>query len=350
MTIDQPIFKNAQPPVLTLDRPVVAIVLQPNERELFLPPLEESRFPAEIRYVDTTTTDWERFLREARPSVLVTGWSTPPIPLEWGLAADCPLRLVAHVPGTVRRLVPRPLLERGLLVTNWGSSIAYTVAEHALLMALGLLRGLALWRPSMERPMTLHELMRTVRTKSLRGRRVGIHGFGAVARELVAMLRPHRVDLRVYSQPVPRDFYAENGVTPAETLADLFAHSEILFECEALTPATEGTVTAPLLASLPDDAIFINVARARLVDEDALLAQAQSGRLRVGLDVFNREPLPLESPWFQVPGALLSPHIAGPTLDAFQHCGEMALENVARYLAGAPLANVVTLAAYDAAT
>jgi phosphoglycerate dehydrogenase-like enzyme len=339
-----------------LEQAVVAFVLQPNERELFLPNLREERFTeagAVCQWIDTSGLDaaaWERTLRELRPNVIVSAWSTPPIPLAWGLEPDCPLRCVCHVAGSVRKTVPRPLLERGLSVTNWGTSIAYTVAEHALLLAMALLRAQPTWRGAVETPVGLHRLMRSARTKSLRGRRVGVHGFGAIARELIAMLEPHRVDLRVYSAPVPPAAYAARDITPATGLEELFAHSEILFECEALTEATAESVTAPILARLPDDAVFVNVARARLVEEVALLAEARSGRLRIGLDVFHQEPLPTDSPWLRLPGVILSPHIAGPTFDAFQDCGDLALENVARTLAREPLLNLVTLPAYDAAT
>lgn len=65
------------------------------------------------------------------PEVLVTGWSTPPLPEAWLAADGCPLRYVCHVTGSVRRLVPQSFLERGGKVSNWGEQVGPQVAEHA---------------------------------------------------------------------------------------------------------------------------------------------------------------------------------------------------------------------------
>lgn len=294
---------------------------------------------------------WEWVLRDRKPAVLVTGWSTPPLPKDWLMEADCSLHYVCHLAGSVRRLVPRVFLERGGVVTNWGNLAGPAVAEHALLLALAALRNIKEWEPYLATPVKQRALATAhCRSKSLFHRRVGIHGFGSVARSLVKLLRPFQVKLAAYSEGVPASVLEAQGVESCSSLADLITTSEIFFECEALTEATTGSVTAALLRKLPADAVFVNVARGRLIEKSALMAEGVKGRIRVALDVSFEEPMTADLPVCQLPGVIISPHIAGPTLDVCSQVGELAMENVDRYLRGENLKAEVTLEIYDRST
>lgn len=282
------------------------------------------------------------FLAEVGAEVLVSCWSTLALAPAWLLSADCPLRYVCHLTGSVRGLLPRAFLEQGGRVTNWGCLAAPQVAEHALLLALAALRRLPEW------PGRHWETK--FRTSSLFGRRVGLHGFGQVARCLRELLRPFQVEVFAFSHGVPPECMTDLDVSPCASLDELFARSEVLMECEALTPTTKGTVTAEILAGLPDGAVFVNVGRGALIDEAALIREAEAGRLSIALDVVTYEPLDPASPLATLPNVIYSPHIAGPTGDQYRRCGELALANLARYRAGAPLEAEVTLEIYDRAT
>jgi phosphoglycerate dehydrogenase-like enzyme len=240
--------------------------------------------------------------------------------------------------------VPRQLLEKGVIVTNWGTSISHTIAEQAMLLTLGALRNVSLWKSFMGMPA---DRAMTLRTKSLRGKRIGVHGFGGIARELVQMLRGFKVEIAAYSSGVPKEVFEDYAVRCCESLEELFSTSDVVIECEALTSRTTGSVTESILRLLPEDAVFINIARGALVDESALQKMVSEGRIRVALDVFREEPLPSDSPWFQMPSAFLSPHIAGPTSDEFVSCGRFAIENLHQYLIGGRLEGVMTLETYD---
>jgi phosphoglycerate dehydrogenase-like enzyme len=139
-------------------------------------------------------------------------------------------------------------------------------------------------------------------------------------------------------------------VRRASGLKDLFSTSDVVFECEALTESTRHGVGTTELAALCDDAVLVNVARAGLIDEVALLKEARAGRLRIALDVFATEPLPPDSPWLSIPGVVLSPHMAGPTFDQYPTCTRTALANIHRYLNNWPLEFVVTSDIYDRST
>jgi phosphoglycerate dehydrogenase-like enzyme len=289
---------------------------------------------------------WEGALREINPEILVTGWNSRRIPEDYLPDGERALRYVCHLTGTVRDLVPRSLIERGLLVTNWGSSISHTVAEHAMLLVLAALRNMPLWGEYIED----WPRRRSLPTRRLRGKRVGLHGFGAIARELANMLRPFGAHVSAFSHGVPPDFFREHGVEAAPSLGGLFSSSDILIECEALTAATAGSVDEAMIRLLPAGAVFINVGRSRIVDEDALARVACERGLRLGIDVFHHEPPSPGLPLLQVPGAILSPHIAGPTADAFPVLWDFAMENVARYLAGDDLQGLVTMDVYERST
>lgn len=290
---------------------------------------------------------FEATLRGYQPEVLVTSWSSPAVREEW--LEEMPfLRYVCHTSGSVRHVVPKAFLERGGVVTNWGVLAAQSVAEHALLLILAGLRRLPEWSPVIMRKRPWYPSRISTRTFS--GRRLGIHGFGRVARALVALCQPFGVSMAAHTTGVPEESYRELGVKYCNSLEELFSTSDILVECEGLTPHTRGMVTHELLEKLPQGALFVNVGRGAVVEEQALADLAQRGHLQIALDVFTNEPFPLDSPLHAVDGALFSPHIAGPTTDQLVRCGDLARKNLQAYFNGQPLEAVVTLEAYDYAT
>lgn len=297
------------------------------------------------------STEWESLLQRLRPEVLVAAWSTPSLPVGYLDAQECPLKYVCFLTGSVRRLVSRAFIERGGVVTNWGSAVGLQVAEHALLLLLAALRRLPEWRPylvtAMERQAT-HAL--SLPTRTLHGRTVAMHGFGQIAREFIRLVAPFNVKVRAYSEGVPADYMRKNGAEPVAALETLFDGAEILIECEALNPRTEQSVNAAMLDRLARGAIFVNVGRGAVVDEAALIERATRGDVQLALDVFASEPPPKNWAMFDVPGAVLSPHIGGPTLDSLSALGLRAADNVCRYFAGEAPQHPLTVDVYDRAT
>lgn len=329
--------------------PRILVALTARERALFFSDREVHLPWQVLSDAELAPAAWDQRITQINPPILVTAWSTPALPVAWLASTDCALRYVCHVTGSVRRLVPRSFLERGGVVSNWGDTVSAQVAEHALLLALSALRSAPRWAGFIRRdPDDRH--IEELGTKTLFGRRIGIHGFGSVARALVPLLRPFAVEIMAYSAGVPPEMMRPMGVSAARTLEELFEASEILFECEALNATSQRSVSATVLARLPDDSTFVNVGRGGVVDEEALVGAARSGRLRLALDVVVDEPLTARSPFFSHPSAVLSPHIAGPTRDQYWQCGAFALANLRSYLRGATPPAALTLAAYDRAT
>ena len=334
----------------------IALALGPESKAQFLPQFDAAALPpADYAWIDLpelTETAWEECLFEQRPTLLVTGWGTPAIPGRFARSPEMSLRYICHLAGSVRQIVPRALVERGVRVSNWGTAISGSVAEHAVLLTLAALRNLPAWDdymrrwPQRDEPHTYLPL----ETRTLRGKRVGLHGFGSIARELVGMLRAFGAEVSSYSWGVPPALFERYGVRRCDSLETLFSGSDVLIECEALTAHNQGTVNAAMLRRLPAGAVFVNVGRGHVVDEAALAQVAAERGLRLGLDVYCEEPLPASSPLRALPGALLSPHIAGPARDAFGGLCQFALANLRRHLLGEPIEAEVTLEVYDRST
>jgi phosphoglycerate dehydrogenase-like enzyme len=277
------------------------------------------------------------------PRVLLAGWATPPLH-----NPPPSLRYVCYVAGSVKRLVTRRQLEHGLIVTNWGGSISRTVAEAALWHILTGLRRGTHWTLAMHQDHAWRKAEE--QTASLFGRRVGLHGFGRVARELVRLLQPFGCPVAVFAPDIDAATARVHGVAAAPSLAALFGENDIVVEVAPLTSATTGIITGELLRRLRPGSVFVNVGRGLVVDEAALARIAQEGRVFFGLDVFAAEPLPADSPLRGLPNVSLTPHLAGPTTDRQVDAGAFALANLHAYAEGRPLQAVVTPAIYDAST
>ena len=312
------------------------------ELEKLLPGFERVKLPL------AGAEDWSQRWHADPPEILVSAWQTPP--LNAGLApADLKqLRYVCHLAGTVRKLIPRELIKQGLVVTNWGGSIGPTVAECALMLALMALRRASHWALAMHREGAWKN-GNTV-TQSLLDRRVGLHGFGSISQSLVPMLRPFTSRIQAYSPSVPDSVFQKFGVNRATSLDQLFAESDVVVELAGATPENYHIVTEKHLRMIPEGGVFVNVGRGAVVDTDGLHRVAQEGRLQIALDVFEQEPLPVDSPLRGLPNVTLLPHLGGPTRDRRRDAGALALKNLRAFLNGEPLEAVVTLGVYDRTT
>lgn len=283
----------------------------------------------------------ERLLRDLDPEVIVAAWKTRALP------DPLPprLRYVCYLCGSVKRLVTRAQLEQGLLVTNWGGSISRIVAEWALFHVLCCLRRATSWALAMH----LEQGWKNsgTETASLFGRRIGIHGFGMVAREFIRLLEPFGTRVQVFAPDVDAAAEAAWGIRRATSLEALFADNDIIVELAPLIPETVGIVTERLLRLIRPGGVFVNVGRGAVVDEAALLRVAREGRIQVGLDVFTHEPLPGENGFRGLRNVTLTPHLAGPTTDRRRDAGAFSLRNLKAYAAGEPLEAVVTPFVFD---
>ena len=144
------------------------------------------------------------------------------------------------------------------------------------------------------------------------------------------------------AEPVLVAHSARDGVHATTELPDLLPHADVVVLTVPLTPDTEGMVDAEFLAAMPDNALLVNVARGKVVDTDALLAELTSGRLRAALDVVEPEPLPEGHPLWSAPNVLITPHAAGHVKESGARAYALVRAQVGRFAKGEELENVVT--------
>ena len=179
----------------------------------------------------------------------------------------------------------------------------------------------------------------------LEGRTVLVVGYGSIGRELGRFCQAFGMTvLGVRRDPGgtdPASVHADELHAPAE-LPALWPRADYLVLAAPHTDETEGMLDAAALAALPEGAVVINVGRGALVDEPALVAALESGRLGGAyLDVFAEEPLPEESPLWGMPNVLVSPHSASTSDRENRRIVELFCENLRRWRAGEALLNVL---------
>jgi phosphoglycerate dehydrogenase-like enzyme len=149
---------------------------------------------------------------------------------------------------------------------------------------------------------------------------------------------------------MPDHLFADAGVERIHSLEELFSTSDVVIELAALIPENQHIITEELLRRIPEGGVFVNIGRGALVDEAGLVKVAREGKIQIALDVFEKEPLPADSPLRGLPNVCLLPHLGGPTHDRRRDSGALALKNLEAYLRGTPMEAVVSLEVYDRST
>jgi len=218
------------------------------------------------------------------------------------------------------------------------------VAEHALTLLLALLRQL----PECQAHQRAHRYTRAetnARLRTLEDASVCVIGRGAIGREIVRKLkafdaRPLAVS-RTTAQPGEL-----TAVYPRERIREALAEADAVVICTAGDETSTRMIGAAELAAMKPSAYLVNVARGEIVDEAALIAALRAGRLAgAGLDVNEVEPLPSDSPLWDMPNVILSPHVAGGGSTGYVMHKKLFTENLERLRAGAPLINECKLPA-----
>ena len=230
----------------------------------------------------------------------------------------------------------------GIPVASNAGSNAVSTAEHAVLLMLALLKQLPRHHQSTVGGEWLG-MANTMQLRELRGKVVGLVGFGKIARHVARRVRGF--DARVlYFKPNRAEPEIERAFEAGyRSLDELLAESDIISLHPPLGPQSRKMIDARALARMRPGGWLINTARGALVDEVALVDALRSGHLAgAGLDVFAHEPIDPNNPLLRLPNVVLSPHIAGATRDTWSHRMAAAWGNVRRVAAGElPLSPVI---------
>ena len=229
-----------------------------------------------------------------------------------------------------------PHVPEGVVLCNAAGVHDTSTAELAV--ALALASGRHLDHYARNQPSGIWESLRL--GISLADQRVLIIGYGHIGAAIERRLSGFevasvtRVARRPRTEPVP--------VYAIDDLPELLPDADVAFLVAPHTPQTEGMIGGRELASLPDGAVLVNVARGKLVDTEALLAETSTGRIRTALDVTDPEPLPPEHPLWRTPGVLISPHVGGPSSAFFPRADRLIAAQLGRFAAGKKLENIIT--------
>jgi len=259
-----------------------------------------------------------------------------------GSALHAPNLRWMHLPNAgVDHPVFGRLLEHGVRLTTSSGATAEPIAHTAIGGVLALARGLPQWWIAQQR----HEWAphrRRGMPHDLRGQTLVVVGVGAIGNEigrLAQALGLHVVGIR---RSPRRESDHVNEMHSPSALLDVLPRADWLVLACPLTEQTRGWIDATALARLPATACVINVARGQIVDEEALIAALRSGGLAGAyLDVFAVEPLPADSPLWELPNVLISPHDSAASTGNAARVSEMFLCNLERWARGEPLENEV---------
>jgi phosphoglycerate dehydrogenase-like enzyme len=165
----------------------------------------------------------------------------------------------------------------------------------------------------------------------LRGKTVGLIGWGHIARRFTELLSPFDCELLVHSEFASSEELAQFGARPA-SLGELLGSSNVISLHRGLTDRTRNFLDRQRLALVRKGSVLVNTARGGLIDEEALIERARRGDIVLALDVFHQEPLPRRHPLRRMSNVILTPHNAGTTPACNQRVGKQALDAVEQWL------------------
>lgn len=244
---------------------------------------------------------------------------------------------VDHVHGT-------PLWRSGVPIATIGGVSPMPLAEYVLFMVLGFahrmpallgMRAAKFWPSPAER-------WERMMPAPLAGATLGVVGYGRIGREIgrqASAQGMHVLGINRLGRPAPND---PTEVVGVDALGEAVRRCDYLVVICPLTDATRGLIDKSVIESMKPGTVLVNVARGGIVDEAALLAAVRSGQLAgAALDVFDEEPLPFDSPWWDEPTVVVTPHVAGLAPRYDYQVLEIVAANLHRLADGSGMINLV---------
>jgi phosphoglycerate dehydrogenase-like enzyme len=310
--------------------------------------------PYQVRFISVSNSDDVDRGLEPSVEILLTG--VAPSRLEQAPA----LKWVQLNSAGINHVMQSPIyLRKDLALTTARGAYDVAAAEFALGLMISLTRNFNLssqlqrdkkWCPNSER-------LNMFPNQELRGRTVGIIGYGGIGQEIArlcsafgmkpsALVRRNKKpgearyrlpELRKLRPPrLEKEFKFPDGLNP------ILEQSDFVVLTLPLTPETTGLIDKAALARMHKNAYLINISRGALLNEEALVETLQKRRIAgAALDVFAQEPLPNDSPFYSLDNAVLTPHVSGVFTGMLERVADLFIENLDRYQDGKKLFNLV---------
>jgi len=317
----------------------VAVALWPGLDQQVLEPATRARLAEAVEVLQPLPVDLATQPDEvlADVDVLLAGWGCPA--LDGPLLDRLPgLKLLAYAAGSVKATVTDELWRRDVAVSSAAAANAVPVAELTFAAVVMIAKDVFRIRDSFRAsrgalPVEGHGPAGPVGT---RGLKVGVVGASRIGRLVVERLRTLDCSIAVSDPFLTADDAAAMGAHLVE-LDELCRWADVVTLHAPAVPATHHMIDSGRLALMHDGAWVVNTARGSLVDTAALESECASGRLCAFIDTPDPEPLPEQSLLWDLPNVVLTPHIAGSLGTEIARMGELAVDEVLRFAAGAPL-------------
>jgi len=225
--------------------------------------------------------------------------------------------------------------DRRIRVLTAAPAFGRQVAEMALAMALAATRDVAAGDRAMREGKERWLHAGNEGTFLLFGKRAGMIGYGSLARALRPLLGPFSCSLHVYDPWLAPGYLRSLGLEPLG-LEALLETSDVIFVLSAPTIENRALLSRERLVRIRPSAVLVLMSRAYVVDFDALTEMVMAGRFKAAIDVFPREPLPLDHPIRRAPGAVLSAHRAGSVREGLWDIGRMVVDDLESIVLGLP--------------
>lgn len=317
--------------------PAVLIVIDtlvPAATRARLVGLVEAAAPTARLVVPETPAD---VLDQAAPAEVAAGWQLPD-----GLVERAPrLRWIHAFTAGVDQFVGLPGVRDGRIVLTRTVGAHTAVPEHVMALVLAFSRRLHVDI----RNQVAHRWDRPAGVGlEVQGQVLGILGLGQIGQPLAA--RAAAFGMRVIgTKRTPGPLPHVERVFPPDRMDDVLREADFVVALLPVTPATRGVLGEREFRQMKPTAVFINVARGTIVEEQALLRALREGWIAgAGLDVFDEEPLPPDHPFYAFEQVIITPHVSGITPRFFDRVAGVFCENLRRYVAGEPLLHVVDVA------
>lgn len=227
-------------------------------------------------------------------------------------------------------------LDRGIRLTNASGIHAEPIAQYIFTYVL-------FWERNVARHLAQQRERHweTIRSGDLGNKTLGIVGYGGIGQAAARIAKAFGMRTLGSRRTETTDAALDRFI-PLDALPELLAASDYVLLCMPFNDATRGMIGAPELAAMHEDAVLINVARGGVVDEPALIETLRGRQIRgASLDVTSEEPLPKDSPLWELDNCVLTPHDAGYSPLGDERLGSLFLDNLGRYLRGEKLVNEI---------
>ncbi len=284
--------------------------------------------------------DYKRVDEEIVDAEIVVAWSIRPVQI----AAAKKLRWIHSPAAAVHQLIFPELVNSDIILTNAREVHGPVVAEHVIALLFAMAKKI----PGSARLQETHTWGQQIlwdelpRIREVAGATLGMIGLGSIGRPVVKSAKALGMRVIAVREHPEKGSEGADAVFGPAQIDEVFRQADYIVLAAPITASTKAIANAERLVLMKPDACLINVGRGQLVDEPALASALHERKIGgAALDVFPKEPLAADSPLWDVPNLLITPHTAALTDKLWERHYELFSENLGRYLSGKPLLAVV---------